>query len=433
MMLKKILVVFYCLFFMLLFSQVIYSQNFACNVLYNNGPFITHPGSGPGGADISRLQTSLGMTSLGFGHQFVYGNRIADDFQVTDPNGWYIDLIEFYAYQTNSSTTSPITGYYIQIWNGPPNDPNSSVIWGDLTTNRMVATQWANAYRDTESAPNSTTRPIMMSRCAIGIHLPPGTYWLDWMADGSSSYSGPWAPPITILGQTTTGNALQFVGGDWTAAIDYGTSTQQGFPFIIYNCGGGCPTINLSPSSLPSGTIGVPYNQTISATNGTPPYNYSIISGNLPPGLNFDGSTGVIFGIPTQQGSYSFSIKVVDNNGCTGMKDYTIDISQQIVYWSFYDDYGRTKVCINSQTGEYTWYSLFSFKGYQPIYNGVASIVTVSNGFVLRESGDKNYGIRLFFDNINKIAVGTYIPQSSPALKFPTLEDSNVDDSPPCT
>src|SRR4030067_1536487 len=55
------------------------------------------------------------------------------------------------------------------------------------------------------------------------------------MADGDITYSGPWAPPITILGQITTGNALQYTSssGAWAPALDTGTDTQQGFPFVI--------------------------------------------------------------------------------------------------------------------------------------------------------------------------------------------------------
>ncbi len=43
----------------------------------------------------------------------------------------------------------------------------------------------------------------------IGTALAQGTYWVQSATDGSLA-SGPWAPPITILGQTTTGNALQY-------------------------------------------------------------------------------------------------------------------------------------------------------------------------------------------------------------------------------
>jgi len=54
---------------------------------------------------------------------------------------------------------------------------------------------------------------------------------VEWTTNGTLS-SGPWAPPISILGQTTTGNAIQYTTA-WAALIDSSSGTQQGLPFII--------------------------------------------------------------------------------------------------------------------------------------------------------------------------------------------------------
>ncbi len=209
--------------------------NYPEAVLWDNGPLVTHPGD-CAGTDASRLQTGLGMNTLGLGHQFAVGNRIADDFEIANPLGWQIDTITFFAYQTGApSDPSPFTGLYLQIWNGSPDDPGSTVVWGDLTTNRLLSSAFTNIQRDSETDPCANSRYIFANVAAVGTVLPPGVYWLDWMADGSASYNGPWAPPITILGQTTTGNALQYTtsSGAWGPANDSGTLTQQGMPFVI--------------------------------------------------------------------------------------------------------------------------------------------------------------------------------------------------------
>ncbi|HSL17276.1 MAG TPA: hypothetical protein VLB51_05155 [Methylomirabilota bacterium] len=204
-------------------------------ILFNNGPLVTNPGGGAGGADLSALQTALLLNILGAGHQFTAGNSIADDFTIPAGESWDITNITFFAYQTNSTTASTMTGVYVQIWNGPPN-AGGSVIWGDLATNRIVTTAWANMYRASDTTPTNTARPVMASVAAVTPPtLPAGTYWVQWSTDGSLA-SGPWAPPISILGQTTTGNALQYTGS-WAPFIDTGTTGTenfpQGFPFII--------------------------------------------------------------------------------------------------------------------------------------------------------------------------------------------------------
>ncbi len=202
------------------------------NALWDNGPLVTHPGGGAGGNDASALQTAM-LGIYGFGNQFSAGNRIADDFTVP-AGGWTLDQITFFAYQSFAGPPSTITGVYYQIWDGPPNDPSSTVVFGDLTTNRLINTVWMNAYRVLDTNLTNTDRPIMANTASAGVFLPAGDYWLDWMTDGSAA-SGPWAPPISILGQPATGNGMQYTGA-WAPADD--TGYQQGFPFIIEGAGG---------------------------------------------------------------------------------------------------------------------------------------------------------------------------------------------------
>lgn len=214
-------------------------------VLWDNGPLITHPG-GCGGTDASRLQTDLAMNTLGFGNQLSVGNRMADNFEVTDPDGWLIDQITFFSYQTGSPVDPPpITGVYYQIWDGSPDDPASIIVFGDLVTNRLVSSTFTSSERDSGTTLCPNSRYIFANIADAGILLPPGVYWLDWTTDGSASYSGPWAPPVTILGQTTTGDGLQYTtsSGAWGPANDSGTLTQQDLPFLIIGEEWGQPQI----------------------------------------------------------------------------------------------------------------------------------------------------------------------------------------------
>ena len=168
-------------------------------VLWDNGPLVTHPGGGAGGADESRLQnSSLLMTTLGFGHQVLNNNWVADDFVVSDAAGWTVDAATFFAYQTGSTTTSTMTNVNWILYDG---DPSSG--GGVITTGSGLQTSvWSNIYRATETTIGATDRPIMATTVNMGgLFLPAGTYWLAWQTDGSLG-SGPWAPPITIIGQT---------------------------------------------------------------------------------------------------------------------------------------------------------------------------------------------------------------------------------------
>ncbi|MCZ7650022.1 MAG: hypothetical protein M5U13_02190 [Thermoanaerobaculia bacterium] len=200
-------------------------------VLWDNGPLVTHPGAMPGGADESRLQANLAMNTLGFGDQVLNGNWVADDFEVTAADGWTLDSATFFHYQTNSTTTSTITNVVWQVYDGQPGAGGTMIANGS----GLVSSLFTNIYRTSDTTPSVTNRPIMATEVDLGgLVLPAGSYWLAWQADGTLA-SGPWAPPVTILGQTTTGNGLQDLGnaGTWGPANDSGTLTQQGFPFIL--------------------------------------------------------------------------------------------------------------------------------------------------------------------------------------------------------
>jgi hypothetical protein len=207
------------------------------NQLYDNGPLITSVGTGAGGADESVLQTtSLSMTLLGTSVNATGGFRLTDDFTIPAGSAWDIEEITFYTYQTGSPPTSTITRLHVEIWDGDPAQPGSTLLFGDLSTNRLVDTAFSDIYRVTETTSGTTARPIMSATAGIGANLPAGTYWLVWQIAGSLP-SGPWAPPITVVGQNTTGDAQQYSATTmaWTPVVDGGSLTAQGLPFTI--CG----------------------------------------------------------------------------------------------------------------------------------------------------------------------------------------------------
>ncbi len=204
------------------------------NILYSNGPLINSPETGVGGADESILQDlSLGLNTLGIGHQQNAGTRVSDEF-IVENDGLFIETIDFFAYQTNEQASS-ITAVNLQIWDGPPGQIGSQIIFGDTTTNRMLSTQFSGILRvaELDSGANNI-RQIAVSSVFIDLTFDAGTYWLDWQSIGSGA-SGPWAPPISITGSTNTGNALRSLdnGMTYEPVLDAGLNTPLGIPFIL--------------------------------------------------------------------------------------------------------------------------------------------------------------------------------------------------------
>ena len=87
-----------------------------------------------------------------------------------------------------------------------------------------------------------------------------------------------------------------------------------------------CATITLSPVLVPPGQTSTSYVQPIVATGGTGPYTYAVTVGSLPPGLTL-ASSGTISGSPSVLGSYGFSIRATDANGCSGYRAFNVTIT----------------------------------------------------------------------------------------------------------
>lgn len=83
--------------------------------------------------------------------------------------------------------------------------------------------------------------------------------------------------------------------------------------------------VTITTTTLPAATLGTPYSTTLTAQGGTQPYNWTL-SGNLPPGLSLNASTGAITGTPTTNGAYSFIVNVADSSNLTGSKSLSITV-----------------------------------------------------------------------------------------------------------
>ncbi|MBB6679940.1 T9SS type A sorting domain-containing protein [Aequorivita sp. 609] len=207
-------------------------------VVYDNGPLVNVAGT----PDLSVLESiTLGMNTLGGNVSNAAGFGFADDFELLAETE--ITEITGYAYQTGATSTS-INAMYVTIWDGDPSDAASTIVWGDQTTNVFTSVEDINTFRVAEDDQGGRQRMIQKVNAAItGLTLSAGTYWLEYSFDGTGG-SGPWQPPVVVLGADSTGDALQKSSTGWGPWLDSGTSTPQGVPFQIHGeeagGGGGC-------------------------------------------------------------------------------------------------------------------------------------------------------------------------------------------------
>ena len=198
--------------------------------LFDQSQMVTHPGAGANGADVSACYG--GQNTWGENVDAISRYWVADDFTLA--SAAQIREIEFYTYQTGSTTTSTITGCYVSIYDTQPLDSTAVPVWTSDTVSCMTSTSWTGIYRTSATAMTDATRPIMRVVAGINTTLTAGTYWVSVGFTGSLT-SGPWAPPVAILGQVSTGNAIHYLvdEGTWGPWADGASLEQMGMPFIV--------------------------------------------------------------------------------------------------------------------------------------------------------------------------------------------------------
>jgi hypothetical protein len=154
-----------------------------------------------------------------------------------------------------------------------------------------------------------------------------GTVTLWVMAFGNGPLSYQWRKADNaISGATNSSYRIASVvagdAGSYDVVVTnaYGSATSAVAVLTI-----DCPTITLSPATLPNGNFGVSYNQTIAATGGVVPYIYAT-SGSLPNGLVL-ATNGVLTGSALAFSTNTFTVIATDAYGCTGSTNYTLAIT----------------------------------------------------------------------------------------------------------
>jgi large repetitive protein len=90
---------------------------------------------------------------------------------------------------------------------------------------------------------------------------------------------------------------------------DLGSSVTGTFTVKIFRA------LENTTRALKTGINGRPYKATLKAAGGKKPYNWFLVSGNLPAGLTLNSLTGAIAGIPVESGTFDLTFHVTDPVG----------------------------------------------------------------------------------------------------------------------
>lgn len=228
-----------------------------------------------------------------------------------------------------------IGGYYFW-WDG-----TDSVLLYDMCLWQFTDNTWSAVSDSDIASPSSLTEGWNYLQLGSPINLQTGilyavvTNQTDGFYDNTGFFadygSGIVNGPLTLYGPgTITDSQVAGVFGEVTvdsaadlSAFPDTSYINSGYPIDVVIQ---AAALSVMTSSLQGATVGTAYSQTLTATGGTGPYSWTVVSGSVPNSLSLSGS-GTISGTPTSTGTSSFTVQVEDADSNTATANLSITVS----------------------------------------------------------------------------------------------------------
>jgi len=138
----------------------------------------------------------------------------------------------------------------------------------------------------------------------------------------SVAISGANSSSYTSTATTISDNGAQFSLVVSNAA---GSATSSAATLTV----NAASTLQVTTTQLPGGFVSGGYTSTLTATGGSTPYTWSLVSGTLPKGLTLNAG-GSLSGTPSVAGSFPFTVQVKDAAAQSASRNFSINVTSPV-------------------------------------------------------------------------------------------------------
>jgi hypothetical protein len=165
-----------------------------------------------------------------------------------------------------------------------------------------VAITVNNAAAPTISISSPASGATVSGTVTVTTTVSSNTTSVQFKVDGANSGAAVTAAPFSHTLNTTA-----LANGSHTLTVVASNSANQSTTSTPVVITVNNPHLQITTTTFANGQVQVNYSATLQAASGTPPYTWSVSSGQLPTGLSLS-SSGTVTGIPTVAGIVSFTI-----------------------------------------------------------------------------------------------------------------------------
>ena len=120
---------------------------------------------------------------------------------------------------------------------------------------------------------------------------------------------------------------ISFTAGPLQLQASRGLFSAESVDSLFTKAGSGGGTLTVVTSSLPNGLVGQFYSNTLSATGGTAPYSWNLVSAIPNTDMWIQIANSAIYGYPQMTELESIVIQVTDSTGASAQASLTLFVT----------------------------------------------------------------------------------------------------------